>query len=316
MRMQLPPPRWAIGEIVPEGLTCLAGKPKLGKSWLVLHAALAISSGGVALGRTRVESGDVLYISLEDTKRRLQSRISKLLGPHEVPSPRLHLAHVWPRQDKGGLDALDEWLLEHPQARLVIIDTWGRWRPFRTVKGDAYELDYADGAQMKALADKYGVSVVIIHHCRKLGANDALEEVSGSVGLTGACDGVLVLRRERGQHDATLMVTGRDVDEQALALTFDTEYCLWQVVGQADDYRHGRERQDILRLFKDDVEELTPKQVEALTGKRPDAIRQLLSRMARDGLLQATTRGKYRRSAWDESHSHNPFADGEEEGAL
>jgi hypothetical protein len=296
MRTQLPETRWAIRGIIPEGLTILAGKPKLGKSWLALHAALAISCGGVALGRTSVEAGEVLYISLEDTKRRLQSRIRKLLAPGESPSPRLHLAREWPRQDKGGLKALDEWLASHPGARLVIIDTWGRWRPFRTGKTDSYETDYTDGAALKALADKYGVCILVVHHCRKLGAADALEEISGTVGLTGACDGACVLRRERGQHDATLVVSGRDVDEQELALIFDRDSCLWQVVGEAEDYRVGRETKTILDLFTDD-QELSAKQVEALTGKSPSSVRQMLSRMAREGRLEATARGKYRQSA-------------------
>ncbi|HEY7427433.1 MAG TPA: AAA family ATPase [Gemmataceae bacterium] len=314
MRMEIPPPRWAIDNIIPEGLTCLAGKPKLGKSWLVLHAALAISAGGMALGHARVEAGEVLYISLEDTKRRLQSRIRRLLGPGEAPSPRLHLAHEWPRQDKGGWLALDEWLATHPDARLVIIDTWGRWRPFRTVRGEAYEIDYGDGCEMKKLADRYSVSIIIVHHCRKLAAGDPLEEVSGSVGLTAACDGVLVLRRERGQHDAALMVTGRDVDEQDLALTFDARYCLWQVVGEADECRRSRERQDILDLFTDGAE-MSISQIIAKSSRTPAATRQLVSRLAREGLLKTTRRGMYQHPARDESQesqSHNPFIDGEE----
>jgi RecA-family ATPase len=50
---QLPPIQWAIPEILPEGLTLLAGKPKLGKSWLALAMALAVASGGVALSSVR-----------------------------------------------------------------------------------------------------------------------------------------------------------------------------------------------------------------------------------------------------------------------
>jgi hypothetical protein len=198
------------------------------------------------------------------------------------------------------LQALDDWLAAHRGARLVILDTWGRWRPFRTAKTDSYQADYSDGAALKALADKHGVSILVIHHCRKLGAADALEEISGTVGLTGACDGACVLRRERGQHDATLVISGRDVDEQELALLFDRDNCLWQVVGDADDYRLGRERKEILDLFNE-AEELSVKQVEALTGKSPTAIRHLLSRMAREGRLVVTARGKYRRRADDEA---------------
>jgi hypothetical protein len=312
MRMQLPPQRWAAEGIFPEGLTCLAGKPKLGKSWLVLHLALAVSAGGIFLGQVEVEVGEVLYISLEDTKRRLQSRIRKLLGPGEQPSPRLHLAHDWPRMGRGGVEAIEEWVVDHPGARLVAIDTWARFRPVRRGRNDNYEIDYADGAEVKALADRRQVSVLGTHHCRKMGAADAVEEVSGSVGLTGACDGIVVMRRERGQADATLTVTGRDVDEAELALAFRKENCLWQLMGNADDYRVSKERAEILALFAGG-KVLSPKEVETLTGKPGPAVRQLLSKMAHDGQLVATERGKYRAPVREpDDEPPNPFIpDGE-----
>lgn len=309
MRMEIPPQRWAVEGIVPEGLSILAGKPKLGKSWLVLHYALEISAGGTVLGRIVVEGGDVLYISLEDTKRRLQSRIGKLLGPGKQPSSRLHLAHEWPRLDRGGGDAIAAWIKAHPDARLIIIDTWAKFRPTRRGKADGYDIDYADGAQVKSIADKLGVSIVIVHHCRKLAADDAVEEVSGSVGLTGACDGVLVMRRERGQHDATLMVTGRDVDEKSLALSFAKDRCLWQLMGDAEDYRLSKERAQVLAQFDSDEVELSPKQVADRTGMSYAAVRKLMPKMAEDGQLVTTERGHYRRPSQSEPKEEPPNSD-------
>jgi hypothetical protein len=307
MRMTLPPPRWAVEGIVPEGLTVLAGKPKLGKSWLVLHVALAVACGGVALGKVEVGAGEALYISLEDTWRRLQDRLKRLLGDQQVPPPALHLAHAWPRQDRGGRDQLDDWLLAHPRARLVCIDTWGRWRPHRPGKANDYDTDLADGAVLKDLADRRGVPILATNHCRKMPAADPLEEVTGSVGLTGVCDGVLVMRRERGQRDATLMVTGRDVDERELALVFDKECCLWQFAGDAEQRRVSTERKEVLDLLRQRGE-LTCSQVQALTGKGHAAVRQLLSKMARAGQVAVTARGHYRppdEERSQRSQSHN-----------
>jgi RecA-family ATPase len=65
--------------MLPEGLTLLAGKPKLGKSWLAFSVALSIAAGGGALGAQPVAKGDVLYLALEDNARRLQSRARRLL---------------------------------------------------------------------------------------------------------------------------------------------------------------------------------------------------------------------------------------------
>jgi hypothetical protein len=132
--MELPEPKWAVDGIVPAGLSLLAGKPKLGKSWLALVIAVAVAMGGVALGSVQVEAGAVLYLALEDTKRRLKDRLAKLAARQGIAAwpATLHLASACPRQDKGGLYALAEWLNDHPQARLVVIDTWPRFRPFRT----------------------------------------------------------------------------------------------------------------------------------------------------------------------------------------
>ena len=51
LTMKLPPQKWAIKNILPEGLTILAGSPKTGKSYFVLQIALAISTGGEVFGK-------------------------------------------------------------------------------------------------------------------------------------------------------------------------------------------------------------------------------------------------------------------------
>ena len=58
--------------------------------------------------------------------------------------------------------------------------------------------------------------MLILHHCRKGASEDVLEEVSGTMGLTGVADGILVLNRSRNDNDAKVFVTGRDVSEQEL----------------------------------------------------------------------------------------------------
>src|SRR5215216_6264751 len=116
--LELPPIRWSVPGLVPEGVTLLAGKPKLGKSWMALGIGIAVSTGGVALGTRSVEQGDVLYMALEDNYRRLHKRLKKLFTG-EVPE-RLHIATEWPRMDEGGSAALKRWLEAHPGARLIV----------------------------------------------------------------------------------------------------------------------------------------------------------------------------------------------------
>jgi hypothetical protein len=293
--MDLPEPKWAVEGILPDGLSLLAGKPKLGKSWLALNLALAVATGGVALGSITVERGDVLYLALEDTKRRLKDRIAKLAARQELAAwpETLHLARSWPRQDKGGLIALVEWLAGHPRTRLVVLDTWPKFRPFRSRGRDNYEEDYQHASEVKAIADQHGVALLALAHCRKLDATDPLDEVSGTLGLNGAADGVAVLKRERGQHDATLFVTGRDVDERQIALRWEPQYALWSILGEAEEYRLSKQRKEVIELFDKVREPLTPTQAADLLHKNRNTVKSLLWHMGQDGDLTALDDGTY-----------------------
>jgi hypothetical protein len=292
--MQLPEPKWAVQGIFPEGLSLLAGKPKLGKSWLALNIAVAVASGGVALGSIQVEGGEVLYLALEDTKRRLKDRLAILAAKQQLVEwpATLHMARSWPRQDKGGLVALIEWLEAHRATRLVVIDTWPKFRPFRVRGRDNYEEDYQHASEVKAVADKYGTPLLALAHCRKLDAADPLDEVSGTLGLTGAADGVSVLKRERGQHDATLFLSGRDIDEREVALRWEPQHGLWSILGEAEEYRLGKERKEVIELLEKSERPLAPTEVAELLEKDRGAVKKLLWTMAQDEQLQNQD-GKY-----------------------
>jgi hypothetical protein len=117
--------------------------------------------------------------------------------------------------DQGGLTYLEEYLQTHPDVRLVVIDTWARVSPkAQHRQRSQYEDEYAALTPLKYLADTYRVSILAIHHLRKMWGDDVLDEITGSIGLTGAVDGALILKRERGQHEASLFVTGRDIEHE------------------------------------------------------------------------------------------------------
>jgi hypothetical protein len=292
VRMDLPEPEWAVEGLLPEGLSIFAGRPKLGKSWLMLNTAIAVAAGGVALGSIAVAQGDVLYLALEDNRRRLKKRVIKLLERQQAKAPRcLSMQTAWPRVGDGGLEAIDGWLTRHPQARLVCIDTWAKFRRRRLVRGNEYEMDYHDGSEVQELALAHGVSVTALHHSRKMGADDPLDEVSGTLGLTGAADAVLVLRRARGQCDATLCVTGRDVDERDLALRWDSAYALWSALGDAQQYRVTQEQKDVLDAIRKRGP-MNPTELAAALVKPYQATKKLAWRMAQADRL-VSVNGKY-----------------------
>lgn len=292
MAMKLPETRWAVQDVLPEGTLILGGKPKMGKSWLALGLALAIGSGGVALGQVRVEQGSVLYLALEDNARRIQDRVRKVLRGAQVPS-KVYIATQWPRLDEGGIAALEEWLQKTQDARLIIIDTLAKVKPPMRGNGVAYQEDYAAIGALKRLSDERHVTILIVHHLRKMDADDPLDTLNGSTGIGGAADGHLILKRERGQADAVLYVGGRDVEDKELALNFDPTTACWSLVGNAEDYRRSKEQQAVIDLLQQSSEPMAPKDIAALLGESDGAIRQRLIRMAREGLVKAVGRGQY-----------------------
>ncbi len=293
MALELPPVRWAVPGIVPEGVTLLAGKPKLGKSWLTLGLGVATAMGGVALGTKRVERGEVLYLALEDNRRRLQKRLDKLLGGGQAPEG-FHIALEWPRLDEGGAKALDRWLKDHPDARLIIVDTLKKVRPRAAGNRGVYDVDYEALEPLLPLAAEHNVAILVVHHTRKLAAADPLDEISGSTGLSGGVDGALVLKRDRGRADAYLHVTGRDIEEkQELALRWDPNTAGWCIVGDADEYRLSEERQAVHEVLRNADGPLAPKDVAEALDKPNGAIREMLSQMTKSGEIDNVGYGKY-----------------------
>ncbi|WP_338677556.1 AAA family ATPase [Streptomyces sp. SCSIO 30461] len=281
MATEFPEPKWAVPGILSEGVNLLAGPPKVGKSWLSLGLGLSVAGGGTAMDTIPVEGGPVLYLALEDTPRRLQTRMRKILGGRPAPAT-LTLATSCPPLPQGGNEAIAQWLDRNPEARMVVIDVFAKMRGHSAPGASAYDADYAAVGHAKRIADHYGVAMVLVHHVRKAGSDDFLAEVSGTNGLAGAADATLVLKRSRGQADGVLHVTGRDVDEAEYALRFYAEAGAWQLLeGPAADHTIGDTRATILRFVRANPG-ARPKAITEGTGLEPDLVRQTCSRMAKD----------------------------------
>ncbi len=286
-----PEPRWAVPGLICEGLNLLVGSPKLGKSWLVLGLGIAIASGGRALGKIPVEKGSVLYAALEDTPRRLKGRINAVLGDDPVPEG-LHITTMLPRgQDM--VELVGEWLDAHPDARLVIIDVLRKVTP-RSDGRNSYEADYDAMGALKRLADQHGIAVIAVHHTRKMAdETDVFNEVSGSTGLTGAADAILIAKRARNTSEAVLHVTGRDVTEQEYGLAWDAPTCSWSLLDEPVALAHmGTTRRKILD-FVTQHPGSTPKEISDSTGIAVATVQQNVRRMVTDQQLDSTGDGRY-----------------------
>jgi hypothetical protein len=292
MRKEFPDPVWVIPELLPEGLTILGGKPKMGKSWLALGIALGVACGGRVLGKIPVEQREVIYLALEDTPRRLKDRIGQLLQGHPAPAG-LHLVTECPRVDKGGLVAIEALLVQKPQAKLIIVDVLKRLRPPQRGNQNLYDADYEILANLKAIADRRGVAMLVVHHLKKLAEDDPLDMLSGTTGLSGAADGVWILKRDRARADGVLFVTGRDIEEKELALERDPHVGGWCLLGNAEEYRISRERQEIIEALRQAEEPLRPKDIADFLGKKEANIRFLLTRLLQEGVIKKVGYGKY-----------------------
>jgi DNA-binding transcriptional ArsR family regulator len=175
---------------------------------------------------------------------------------------------------------------------MVVVDSFAKIKPVRPKNSDPYEFDMAWGGLLQSLAQERQVCILLIYHNRKSEGEDPLDDVIGSTGLTGAVDAVLILRRGRGQADGTLLVTGRDVEEQELALKFHPGEGLWELIGPAAECAISQERKEIL-LILSEAGPKTLAQLAKILNKKYDAVRMILARMKDAGLVRMKESGEY-----------------------
>jgi hypothetical protein len=284
-------PKWAIPGLLPVGMTVMGGKPKIGKSWMMLEWGLAVSLGRNVLGTYCSNQAPCLYLALEDNERRLQDRLRQI-APAGLDPTLFYIHTRWKKQDQNGLDDLKRWLDRHPGTVMVLIDTWKRFRPVGKGRWNQniYDKDYEDAMPIQALAMEREINITLSTHLTKAGADDPLEEITGSLGFTGAADTIMVLKRERGELDGSLFITGRDVDEREVALGFKN--CVWRELdGSAEEYRLGKDRGDILRAVRG-YNGVTPSVVAEELGRNKNTVKTQMRRLAHDGKLHVSG-GKY-----------------------
>lgn len=291
-RMELPPLRWVIDDLIVVGLWILAGPPKVGKSYLVMDLLLALATGGLALGKIRVKPATVCYLALEDNPRRLRFRLCHLALDESSWPDTFHLINTAPRLDAGLLPALEAWLDEHHACRIVVIDTLARVRGKRNREDDSYTADSSVMEGLQEMAMRRDLAVMILHHVRKAPGTDIFETVSGTYGLTGPADGLMILQRTRGEADAVLHITGRDVEERELALSFDGRAGSWKLLGDAQHYAQSTERRALVETVTANPGR-TPKEIAELAGVKRDSCRHLLIRLRDEGTLRSDDKGRY-----------------------
>ena len=290
MKTEFPEPVWAIPGLIPVGLSFLAGRPKVGKSWLALQFAVAVGCGGRALGEI-VKVGKVLYLALEDSPRRLKKR----MAAQGINPKNIDFVTEWNPLAAGGFTELQAEITAGGYS-FVVIDTISR------ALGKSDQLDLTQMtlimANLQNLSLTLDISILLVDHHTKpkgFGSDDPIDDIMGSTGKAAVCDVAIGLYKTQGKKGAILKARGRDVEDKELALEWDPTTCCWQNLGNAGDVRDDTFKGDILRAIrelKDDGELPTTAAIAKYTGKDASNVSHALADLLAAGKVrQGTAQG-------------------------
>jgi hypothetical protein len=243
---QFPAIRWVVPTLLPEGLTFLAGRPKIGKSLLALQLAHAVSSGGKIFDHA-VEQAPVLYLAFEDSARRLQKRMKEQSWPADTNAV---FYTAWDPLDRGGLTNLQRAMDEG--FRFVVIDTLSRALSRRPDQNSVGDMTAVLSTLQRLALDRQAGMLIIDHHTKPRGTHpDPVDDILGSTGKGAVADCLAGLYRERGEKGATLHIVGRDLEgDKKLALGWDARLACWQYLGDAGEVARDSVQAAILTAVK------------------------------------------------------------------
>jgi RecA-family ATPase len=280
------------------GATIFNGRPKQGKSWLMLQTALGVAGETTIASALKVrQPGRVLYLALEETAARTTRRMRKLTPPTDYLAD---IAFIYADQveaaSMGGITQIDQYLKTHTDIRLVVIDTLLAFQKLeRKPSGDIVQSDYNLIKPLQDIAAHYECAIVVVDHSRKM-AGPAIDVVSGTTGKTAAIDAVMSLQR---QSDGTNLLTilSREMEEKTYLLQLDNgedgvHKFGWRMLSAGEEARSSAERREVLQLLAE--EPLTSRDIARQTGRRESAVRMMLKRMKDAGQAIKWDDGKWR----------------------
>ena len=294
--MELPPIKEVIKDFLPEGLTIFAGRPKIGKSWMAMNIAIAVANGSKALGFFETNKSDVLYIALEDNFRRIQERMNNILNAEidkAAPKNLFFLVEnkTLPKLNEGGIEEIQKMIDDNPNLILIIIDTLGRSIADKGRKDkDSYRADYDIASRIQELAINNNIALLLLHHTKKMQEENVFDEISGTTGITGAMDTMLVLKKKNNEHK--LYITGRDIRENEYSMVFDENTFCWNVI--ENEIKTTAERKEIYDLIFNYGREMTSKEIANIIGKQQSNVSKMLGKMVKDGLIISPNYGHYK----------------------
>lgn len=236
------PTEFIINSLIPVGLSLVASPPKYGKSWMMLDMSISVAEGQPFLGFT-TNKCNVLYLALEDRYDRLKDRMLKITSGKVFPAG-LEIAIDAPALGDGFIEYVEDFLNDHPENKLIIIDTFVKIRGIPNGKEAAYALDSREAGILKKFADQHAVAIVLVTHTRKsIDTSDPVSNITGTFGVAGAADDMIILTKEKRSDALTKMsVTGRDVAYEEYPIVFDQNSYKW--IRQGESYELAAAQQE------------------------------------------------------------------------
>jgi hypothetical protein len=299
-----PPLRCFVEEMLAEGLTILAGKPKKGKSYLALDMSLAIAVGRQAFMHFPTEKAQVLYVSLEDGERRLQRRLLAI-QPNLATPHGLDFLYTFPRLGEGALEALAHYAQTY---QVIIIDVIGRILPTQTQARKSLS-EYQEITDVlgpiQQLAQHNRIAIMMIDHLRKASVEDDGDAIMGSQGKIGAADHALIYGRKGEEKDGVLKIISRDLEEEKIVLTLTNGHL--EFLGKGEVYELDSEQNRIITILEEEHRPMAIPEIMKALGINGDAhykrFRMVMSRLYAEDRVGRTKRGLYR------MYGHDRFED-------
>ena len=292
MEIKFSPPQWLIEGLLPEGLSVLSGAPKIGKSWLSLQIALAVTTASPLFGRAPNSEKSVLLLALEDNERRLKDRISKCGLP---TTDSFYITTQW----KYGVNGLKEFLMKNSAIKLCIVDTLAVFLPSQDTKGrNTYDADVARMRLLHEIVKDTNTSLLMIHHDKQGDDDDWASKMNGSNGVIGTADTLIRLSvKQRGSKQAKLQVTGRDVEDVELNLKLYEETMNWLIDKNQDNTRLTALQKSVLDLIPPAPSTIRSREIADILAKEQSQISDILKKLTDKGYILSPHYGEYRQPA-------------------
>lgn len=293
MQLNIPPVKWLVPDLLPHGLTILAGDAKVGKSFFGWNLAMAVALGGTALGNIDItEKRNVTYLALEDPISLLKERL-EMIHPYEKMPENLHIMTKFAGKfNLIGLKTFEQHV-DKTQSDLIIVDTWKHVCPNDSQQvGSAYDVDYMNLIPIQNFVHQKNISMILITHTRKSNDIDnVFNKIQGSMGMQAGCDTLLMLTKSPSGH--VLNVKGRRILDEEYAMRLDNG--TWVLEGLAADVHKSNARKEIIDLLKEaGTDGLSVQELVDLTEKKKGTVGKLLSDMKKDKeVFQQKERGNY-----------------------